>query len=80
MNGGGRSNLQPPNVSDYPHARDNLPPPLTQRYELPEEIATKCVQLTQALGLVFGAIDLAVQDETYYFLEINPHRGMGMAR
>ena len=43
-----------------------------QQYELPKEIATKCVQLTQTLGLVFGAIDLAVQDGTYYFLEINP--------
>ena len=43
-----------------------------QQYELPVEIATKCVQLTQTLGLVFGAIDLAVQDGTYYFLEINP--------
>ena len=43
-----------------------------QQYELPEEIAAKCVQLTQTLGLVFGAIDLAVEDETYYFLEINP--------
>ena len=43
-----------------------------QRYELPVEIETKCVQLTQTLGLVFGAIDLAVQDGTYYFLEINP--------
>ena len=43
-----------------------------QRYELPVEVATKCVQLTQTLGLVFGAIDLALQDGTYYFLEINP--------
>ena len=43
-----------------------------QQYELPAEIATKCTQLTQTLGLVFGAIDLAVQDGTYYFLEINP--------
>ena len=43
-----------------------------QQYELPEEIAKKCVHLTQTLGLVFGAIDLAVQDGTYYFLEINP--------
>ena len=41
-------------------------------YELPHQIATRCIQLTQALGLVFGAIDLAVQDGTYYFLEINP--------
>ena len=29
MNGGGRSNLQPPNVSNYPPARTTLPPPLT---------------------------------------------------
>ena len=41
-------------------------------YVLPKGIATKCVQLTQHLGLVFGAIDLALQDGTYYFLEINP--------
>ena len=27
MNGGGRSNLQPPFVSDYPPARDTLAPP-----------------------------------------------------
>ena len=29
MDGRVRSSLQPPNVSDYPPARDNLPPPLT---------------------------------------------------
>ena len=43
-----------------------------QPYDLPEVIATRCIQLTQSLGLVFGAIDLAMQDGTYYFLEINP--------
>ena len=32
MDGGGRSNLQPPFVRDYPPARDNLPPPLTSAY------------------------------------------------
>ena len=26
---GGRSNLEPPNVRDYPPARNNLPPPFT---------------------------------------------------
>ena len=41
-------------------------------YELPEEIEKRCIQFTQELGLAFGAIDLAVQDGTYYFLEINP--------
>ena len=29
MNDGGRSNLQPPNVSNYPPARPTLPPPFT---------------------------------------------------
>ena len=43
-----------------------------QRYELPPDVALKCIQLTKALGLVFGAIDLAVQEGAYYFLEINP--------
>ena len=43
-----------------------------QRYELPHDVALKCIQLTKTLGLVFGAIDLAVQDGNYYFLEINP--------
>ena len=41
-------------------------------FDLPQDIATKCIQLTQSLRLVFGAIDLAVQDGIYYFLEINP--------
>ena len=29
MDGGGRSDLQPPNVSDYPPAWDTLAPPFT---------------------------------------------------
>ena len=41
-------------------------------YELPHDVSIKCIQLTQSLGLTFGAIDLAVQDDTYYFLEVNP--------
>ena len=43
-----------------------------QRYELPQDVASKCLHLTKTLGLVFGAIDLAIQDGVYYFLEINP--------
>ena len=43
-----------------------------EQYVLPAEIKTKCIQLTRTLGLMFGAIDLAVQDGIYYFLEINP--------
>ena len=41
-------------------------------FDLPHDISEKCVRLTKSLGLVFGAIDLAVQEDTYFFLEINP--------
>lgn len=41
--------------------------------ELPSALAEKCVALTRALDLVFGAIDLVEGvDGTFYFLEINP--------
>ena len=41
-------------------------------FNLPVEISDKCVRLTRCLGLVFAAIDLAVQDGKYFFLEVNP--------
>jgi glutathione synthase/RimK-type ligase-like ATP-grasp enzyme len=41
-------------------------------YELPEEISRKCIEITHALGLTFGAIDLVFSKGEYYFLEINP--------
>ena len=41
-------------------------------FDLPRDITRKCSQLCRTLGLVFGAIDLALQDGKYYFLEINP--------
>lgn len=41
-------------------------------FNLPLEIAEKCVHLIKLLGLTFGAIDLALQDGKYYFLEVNP--------
>ena len=43
-----------------------------QPFDLPAMVAEQCVQLTRSLGLVFGAIDLALQGGTYFFLEINP--------
>ncbi|MDQ3820800.1 MAG: RimK-like protein [Acidobacteriota bacterium] len=39
---------------------------------LPSEIETMCKTLVASLGLRFGAIDLALHKERYYFLEINP--------
>ena len=43
-----------------------------RRFELPPAIVEKCLQITETLGLVFAGIDLAVQEDTYFFLEINP--------
>ena len=43
-----------------------------QEYVLPPDIARKCVNVTKSLGLVYGAIDLALQDDRYFFLEVNP--------
>ena len=42
------------------------------RIDLPAEIAERCSAVVRQLGLVFGAIDLALCDNEYYFLEINP--------
>lgn len=43
-----------------------------QPFDLPPIVAERCAHLTQSMGLVFGAIDLALQRGAYYFLEINP--------
>ena len=43
-----------------------------KEYELPQEISDKCIKLVKTLGLRFGAIDLALKNDEYYFLEINP--------
>ncbi|MFI7690100.1 MvdC/MvdD family ATP grasp protein [Nonomuraea sp. NPDC049655] len=43
-------------------------------HPLPDEIADRCVALTERLGLVYGAIDLILTpDGRYVFLEINPN-------
>lgn len=41
-------------------------------YSLPAEVAMKCIRIVTELGLGYGAIDLALEGEKYYFLEINP--------
>jgi len=42
-------------------------------HALPDEVAARCVRLTRALGLRYGAIDLVLTpDDRYVFLEINP--------
>jgi len=41
-------------------------------YELPATVQAACVTMMQKMGLIFGAIDLAVRNGSHYFLEINP--------
>ena len=43
-----------------------------QPFDLPADVAMRCVRLAGSLGLVFAAIDLALQRGTYFFLEVNP--------
>ena len=43
------------------------------RHSLSRTIADRCVAITKALGLTYGAIDMILRpDGTYVFLEINP--------
>ncbi|MCD7930751.1 MAG: hypothetical protein LUH15_04940 [Tannerellaceae bacterium] len=39
---------------------------------LPKEIESNCIGLLEELNLNFGAIDLVLVDNRYYFIEINP--------
>lgn len=49
-----------------------------ERIELPPEIEGKCIELTERLGLHFGAIDFVLdKGMRYVFLEINPNGQWG---
>lgn len=41
-------------------------------FEMPRSISEKCIRLVRKLGLSFGALDLVVSGDKYYFLELNP--------
>lgn len=43
-----------------------------QPYNLPAVVAKRCVALVRRLGLVYGAIDLALTEGRHWFIEINP--------
>lgn len=46
--------------------------------QIPAEIASRCVALTEGLGLKFSGIDLALDDlDRYWFLESNPNGEWG---
>ena len=42
------------------------------QYNLPQDIEEKCISLVNKLGLIYGGIDLAIVNDKYYFIEINP--------
>ncbi len=45
-----------------------------EEFDLRSEVQRKCLELTKALNLNFGAIDLVIdQKDNYIFLEINPN-------
>ena len=46
-------------------------------HELDADVADRCRALVEQLGLVFGAIDLALTPDGYYFFEINPNGEWG---
>jgi len=41
-------------------------------YDLPTDVEARCIDLVKAMGLVFGAIDLALVGDRFVFIEINP--------
>lgn len=41
-------------------------------FELPEVVSDLCRELLKKLNLKFGGIDLVLQNEKYFFIEINP--------
>ncbi len=41
-------------------------------FVLPQAVGARCIELTRRLGLRFGAIDLALSRDRFFFLEMNP--------
>ena len=66
------SQTHPSSATDW-RATDN--PDLPHRiHHLPTKLENLCIHLVKHLGLVFGAIDLALtEDDQYIFFEINPN-------
>ena len=58
-----------PIQGDWRYNKDNLN---FVPFNLPCDIRDMCFLLLRKLGLIYGAIDLALEDNRYYFLEINP--------
>lgn len=58
-----------PITGDWRQHKDNV---LFERFNLPSEVQNQCINLLRKFNLNYGAIDLALVDETFFFLEINP--------
>lgn len=41
-------------------------------YDLPADVEARCIDLVKAMGLIYGAIDLALVGDRFVFIEINP--------
>jgi len=55
-------------ATDYRYGKARMTP-----HVLPDEVASRCVNVTRGLGMVLSGIDLiAIADDEYYCLEVNP--------
>jgi glutathione synthase/RimK-type ligase-like ATP-grasp enzyme len=62
-----------PDITDWRRAY-NKENTRFESFNLPKELQDRCVALTKALGLQFGAIDIMLDTKgKYWFLEINPN-------
>lgn len=55
--------------------RYDLTTPIAREFSLPATLRLQCLALSKAVGLYFSGIDFIYQEDTFYFLEINPSPG-----
>ena len=56
-------------VGDWRLKKSNV---VFSEFALPQAVGARCTELTRRLGLRFAAIDLALCDDCFFFLEVNP--------
>ena len=56
-------------VGDWRRVKDGV---TFEAFELPGTVAKACIDLVGKLGLTYGAIDLALCRDEFFFLEVNP--------
>jgi glutathione synthase/RimK-type ligase-like ATP-grasp enzyme len=62
-------------ATDYRYAFQENTPAKFKKYELTMELRKRCIQITRISGLSFVGIDLLINPDKVYCLEINPSPG-----